>query len=81
VLPTLLTLGRTRRSRAASVIAGTLSLAGAAALKWAIVHAGRDAAEDASLNHAAARADAAHAGWTPEVDVRTGVLAAVESAG
>ncbi|HKD05993.1 MAG TPA: NrfD/PsrC family molybdoenzyme membrane anchor subunit [Bryobacteraceae bacterium] len=74
-LPALITFGRKKPGRTSTVISGVLSIAGAAALKWAIVHAGRDAVEDASLNRAVTRADAAHPGWAPEVAVRTGVLA------
>jgi len=74
-LPALMMFGRKKRGRNATMISGALSIAGAATLKWAIVHAGRDAAEDASLNRLATRADAAHKGWAPELGTRTGVLA------
>jgi len=74
-LPAFLSFSRKKPGRAATVISSALSIAGAAALKWAIVHAGRDAAEDASLNLAATRADTAHPGWLPGVETRTGVLA------
>jgi formate-dependent nitrite reductase membrane component NrfD len=74
-LPAFITFSRKKPGRAATVISGALSIAGAAALKWAIVHAGRDAVEDAALNREATRADKAHPGWMPEVEGRTGVLA------
>lgn len=41
--------------RLAKLAASALSLAGAFALKWAILHAGRDAADDARASHEAAR--------------------------
>ena len=77
-LPALITFRR-KPGRAATVISGALSIAGAAALKWAIVHAGRDAADDARLNREWTRADAAHPGWTHEAAIRTGVLAGSRS--
>jgi formate-dependent nitrite reductase membrane component NrfD len=65
-------ISRKKHSRAVAVISGLLGLAGSLALKWAIVHAGRDSAEDPSVNRQVTRADAANPGWKPSTHVRTG---------
>jgi formate-dependent nitrite reductase membrane component NrfD len=75
-LPALVTAGRRKPSRASTIAAGLLSIAGALALKWSIVHAGRDSAEDGAMNRFVTQGDSNTPGWTPETSVRTGVMPA-----
>jgi formate-dependent nitrite reductase membrane component NrfD len=75
-LPALMTAVRRKPSRASTIASGFLSIAGALALKWSIVHAGRDSAEDGATNRYITKADSNSPGWTPEPPVRTGVMPA-----
>jgi formate-dependent nitrite reductase membrane component NrfD len=76
-LPVFITVTRRKRGRAATVVSGLLSIAGAIALKWSVVHAGRDSAEDGAVNREATRAAAGNTGWMPSGEGRTGVRTAV----
>jgi formate-dependent nitrite reductase membrane component NrfD len=75
-LPALITASRRKPSRTATVVSGLLTLAGALALKWSVVHAGHDSAADAAMNRHATRADSSHPGWSPSTEVRTAVMSA-----
>jgi formate-dependent nitrite reductase membrane component NrfD len=75
VLPAIITMARPKHNRSSALISGALSIAGALALKWSIVHAGHDSAVDGAINRDTTRATPAHPGWLPSTDVRTGVLA------
>jgi len=72
IVPALTSVMRKKHSRATTVVAGMLGLAGSLALKWAVVHAGKDSAEDPSANRHFTRGDSATAGWRPSAQVRTG---------
>ena len=47
-LPALISVVRRKPSRTATIASGLLSIAGALALKWSIVHAGRESADAAA---------------------------------
>jgi formate-dependent nitrite reductase membrane component NrfD len=75
-LPALVTVTRRKPGRGATIASGLLSLAGALALKWSVVHAGHDSALDPEMNRYGARADSDNPGWRPGTSVRTGVMRA-----
>jgi formate-dependent nitrite reductase membrane component NrfD len=75
-LPALVAVTRRKPGRAATIGSGLLSLAGALALKWSVVHAGHDSAQDAEMNRYGARADSENPGWRPGTSMRTGVMRA-----
>ena len=75
-LPALIMATRRKPGRVATVVSGVLSLAGAVALKWAVVHAGHHSAGDGSAYREATRADSGNAGWMPPNESRTGVMLA-----
>ncbi|MES1257269.1 MAG: NrfD/PsrC family molybdoenzyme membrane anchor subunit [Acidobacteriota bacterium] len=75
-LPALITAARKKPGRVSTIVSGALSLAGAFALKWSIVHAGRDSAEDAAINRHVTRAGSQSPGWIPSTGSRTGVMTA-----
>jgi formate-dependent nitrite reductase membrane component NrfD len=77
VVPAIITVTRRKRGRASTIASGLLTLTGALALKWSVVHAGRDSAEDGAINREATRADAGNAGWMPSGETRTGVMTAL----
>jgi formate-dependent nitrite reductase membrane component NrfD len=80
VLPWLLHRAQGRKpNRVLTTISALLTLAGGLALKWSIVHAGRDSALDADANRLASRATPQDPGWrapenTPSLDGGTPVL-------
>jgi formate-dependent nitrite reductase membrane component NrfD len=76
-LPALVTATRRKPGRVATVASGLLSLAGALALKWSVVHAGHDSAQDAEMNRYGSRPDSKNPGWGPGTSVRTGVMRAL----
>lgn len=49
VAPAVINVVQRKPNRKASMVSGGLTVAGALALKWAIVHAGRDSADDADV--------------------------------
>jgi formate-dependent nitrite reductase membrane component NrfD len=78
-LPAFVSATRRKPSRGATVASGLLSLAGALALKWSVVHAGHDSAQDPEMNRYGARADTQNPGWVPGTSTRTGVMSAHSS--
>jgi formate-dependent nitrite reductase membrane component NrfD len=74
-LPALITASRKKPTRTLTLVSGALTLVGALALKWSVVYAGHDSAEDAVISRHAASADADHPGWLPTTEKRTGVMA------
>ncbi len=62
-LPALITATRKKPGRSSTILSGALSLAGALALKWSIVHAGRESADDAAGTRAVTRATPTNRGW------------------
>jgi hypothetical protein len=71
---------RRKPTRLSAFVSGALSIAGALALKWSIVHAGHDSALDGAMNRYATRGDSHSAGWRPQTSVRTGVMPASRQA-
>lgn len=63
LIPTVLAVVQRKPSRKMTVVSGLLSLAGALSLKWAMVHAGRESADDPAAARDAARATAKSSGW------------------
>jgi formate-dependent nitrite reductase membrane component NrfD len=63
-LPALISVVQRKPSRQAAIVSGILSLAGSLALKWAMVHAGRESAEDPAAARRATRAGSSNQGWT-----------------
>jgi len=62
--PMAMSWGKPARKR--RVLSSILSLAGGLALKWVLVHAGRDSALDPEANRHASRAGASAPGWSAE---------------
>lgn len=54
-----------KRSLGATMLGSALTLAGGLALKWAVVHAGRDSADDLRSAHETTRPSRSSPGWTP----------------
>jgi len=54
-LPALISVIQRKPTRKATIASGLLSIAGALALKWSIVHAGRESADDAAAYRDATR--------------------------
>ena len=64
VAPAILgAIGRRRKHRPSGVWSAVLSLAGGLALKWALVHAGRESAYDRAANRIASSPTAGNPGW------------------
>jgi formate-dependent nitrite reductase membrane component NrfD len=55
-VPALITATRQKPSRTTTFVSGLLSIAGALALKWSVVHAGHDSADDPAINRLVTRA-------------------------
>lgn len=63
-LPALISATRKKPGRGSTILSGALSLAGALALKWAVVYAGRDSADDAAGARWATRSKGNLRGWS-----------------
>ena len=69
----LYTSGSTGESKGVAIASGLLSIAGALALKWSIVYAGRDAADANTVDAvggASGKSPRGYRRWTPRADPR-----------